>query len=136
MQNLPNEFKSHNGNVSLDEVKKSTYVGIYFSAHWCPPCRGFTPQLATAYKTWKAEGKSIEIIFVSSDRSDDQFEDYFKEMPWLAVPRSDSTTKGKLSNEFGVRGIPKLVILKNGAVVDGEARGTVMQKGAKAIDGW
>ena len=63
-------------------------VGIYFSAHWCPPCRNFTPKLAEFYKKIKdtANGNSFEIIFVSSDKSEDEFKEYLSEMPWLAMP--------------------------------------------------
>lgn len=25
-------------------------IGLYFSAHWCPPCRQFTPVLSTVYE--------------------------------------------------------------------------------------
>ena len=45
-------------------------VGLYFSAHWCPPCRGFTPKLAEVYTAIKGTGMSLEIVFVSSDRDD------------------------------------------------------------------
>ena len=45
-------------------------VGLYFSAHWCPPCRGFTPTLASWYKKSKEleARKCLEMVFVSSDR--------------------------------------------------------------------
>ena len=26
------------------------FICIYFSAHWCPPCRGFTPVLKDFYQ--------------------------------------------------------------------------------------
>lgn len=56
--------------VTLDELKdKAKYIGLYFSAHWCPPCRGFTPSLVTSYKE-HLKDKGLEIIFVSSDRCD------------------------------------------------------------------
>ena len=62
-------------------------VGLYFSAHWCPPCRTFTPQFAQWYKNFKAaaNGPNLEVVFVSSDRDESSFQDYFSEMPWLAL---------------------------------------------------
>merc|ERR1711912_135527 len=62
-----------------DVLKDKEYVMIYFSAHWCPPCRAFTPTLADKYK---AKTKNAEIVFVSGDKSDDSFQEYYKEMPW------------------------------------------------------
>ena len=63
------------------------YLCLYYSAHWCPPCRKFTPMLAEFYKKLKStdKGKNAEFIFVSSDSDEASFKDYYKEMPWLAL---------------------------------------------------
>ncbi|XP_070571556.1 nucleoredoxin-like [Ptychodera flava] len=88
-------------------------VGLYFSAHWCPPCKGFTPKLAEFYNNLKKSDKAdkLEIVFVSSDRDSASFEEYFAEMPWLAVPYDDRQRKDKLSKKFKIRGIPTFIIL-------------------------
>ncbi|KAA8594190.1 hypothetical protein FQN60_005024 [Etheostoma spectabile] len=44
------------------------YVGVYFSAHWCPPCRSLTRVLVESYRTVKESGQKFEIVFVSADR--------------------------------------------------------------------
>jgi len=85
-------------------------LALYFSAHWCPPCRGFTPQFAEWYKK-DMSAKGLEVIFVSSDRDEASFKEYFAEQPWLALDFADRATKEKLSNTFGVSGIPSVVIL-------------------------
>eukprot|EP00438_Fugacium_kawagutii_P030401 Skav230844 [mRNA] locus=scaffold3471:169667:173653:+ [translate_table: standard] len=59
-------------------------VALYFSAHWCPPCRGFTPQLAAALAGDRFP--QIKVVFCSSDRSEGDFQSYYAEMPWLALP--------------------------------------------------
>jgi len=98
---------------------------IYFSAHWCPPCRGFTPKLAEYYKTHK-DKHNFEVVFVSSDKAQDDFNAYWGEMPWLALPFEDRTTKDKLSKQYKVSGIPTLVVLDNqGKTVTTEGRGKV-----------
>lgn len=96
--------------VGKDAIQ-GKHLGLYFSAHWCPPCRGFTPQLADIYKKAQSKAHGFEIIFVSSDRDEDGFKDYHKDMPWLALPYSKRKEKEELSSMFGVDGIPTLVIL-------------------------
>jgi thiol-disulfide isomerase/thioredoxin len=122
------EFVNNKGDkVSVAELKKNTAIALYFSAHWCPPCRGFTPELVKTYNLLKAANKKFEIIFVSSDRDPKAFNDYFGSMPWLALPFSDRTRKSDLSVRYGVEGIPTLVIIDgaSGAVIQKNGRGVV-----------
>jgi len=97
---------------ALAAMSPDTMIGLYFSAHWCPPCRQFTPMLAGIYSQMKSSGKSIEIIFVSSDKDEVSFKEYFDEMPWLALPFPERQLKNDLSSVFEVNGIPMLVLLK------------------------
>ena len=91
------------------------------SAHWCPPCRGFTPVLAKAYSA--RPNQNVEVVFASSDQDAASFESYYGSMPWLALPYDERGVKDKLSELYGVRGIPTLVVLdKNGSVVTKNGR--------------
>ncbi len=103
-------------------------MGIYFSAHWCPPCRGFTPVLAQFYNDLKAADKdALEIIFCSSDQDDESFQEYFGEQPWTSVEFGADEAES-LGQAFGVRGIPSFQVINvaSGALVDAEGRGSVM----------
>lgn len=102
-------------------------VALYFSAHWCPPCRGFTPKLADFYKANLKE-KGLEVVFISSDQDEDQFKEYYAEQPWLALPYSARDKKAALSKKYKVEGIPSLVIINpaDGSVITKDGRSAVM----------
>ena len=60
---------------TLEDLRALDMVGIYVSAHWCPPCRTFTPQLAQLYKDIAAAGKKFGVLFVSGDRDEKSFQE-------------------------------------------------------------
>ncbi|CAG0888010.1 unnamed protein product [Cyprideis torosa] len=128
---------------SSEALDKKKLVGFYFSAHWCPPCRQFTPVLAQFYEVpfitevHSEDEDCLEIIFVSSDRSAGDMKSYMDEShgDWLAIPHGDGAV-GKLMKGFEVRGIPKLVIVVKDKVVTLEGREGVTRMGPVVIKEW
>ena len=128
------------------EISDLNFVILFttrvFSAHWCPPCRGFTPVLAEFYEQLKEEDEnSLEIIFASSDSDADSFGSYYGEMPWNAIPFDHPSIKEDLGTRFDVKGLPTFIILSmaDGSVKDKDARTTVTAaKGStdKALRKW
>ena len=122
---LPAELDGKSGKINLEEVKKYPLIGIYFSAHWCPPCRGFTPILSKFYNVVNKKNKEIEIIFISFDREEKGYKEYYDSMPWLSFPFKNQQ-KINISKDFEIDGIPAFLVFdKNGKLIDYDGRMTV-----------
>mmetsp|Transcript_2531 Transcript_2531/g.2158 ORF Transcript_2531/g.2158 Transcript_2531/m.2158 type:complete len:145 (+) Transcript_2531:107-541(+) len=119
-----------------DELKDAPVVAYYFSAHWCPPCRNFTPKLVEKYKEWNKDGKKIEVVFMSFDQDEDQFKEYFGTMPWLAIPHGDSRID-QIAAKYKANSIPRLVIVdKDENALTDKGVQDLHQSEAKAVDNW
>ncbi|XP_067866725.1 nucleoredoxin isoform X4 [Heterodontus francisci] len=117
----------NNGQMVDSSGLDGSYVGVYFSAHWCPPCRSLTRVLVETYRKIKEMGQKFEIVFVSADRSEDSYKQYFSEMPWIAVPYTDEARRSRLNWHYGIQGIPTLIILdQEGKIITRQGRPAVL----------
>ncbi|CAF0809213.1 unnamed protein product [Rotaria sordida] len=132
-----NQSGSESNQISTDQLNGKT-VALYFSAHWCPPCRNFTPKLAQIFKELNKEVKDkLDIVFVSCDEDQASFDEYFKEMPWKALPYSDRDRSKTLGEKFDVEGIPALVVLSPTCEkITSDGVEEVRAEPNKAIDQW
>ncbi|PYK60703.1 MAG: hypothetical protein DME43_04480 [Verrucomicrobia bacterium] len=110
-----NLVRLQNGNLVScydEELASKQIYGLYFSAHWCGPCRKFTPQLVAYYNQIARDHPEFEIIFVSADKSADGMATYMREsgMPWPAIEYSKLANVPALQKYAG-KGIPDLVIV-------------------------
>ena len=115
------------GKPTVDNLVQTTtalsgkIIGLYFSAHWCGPCRNFTPQLIGIYEECKRKQIDFEVIFISADHNEKEFLSYYESMRhiWCTIAYDDSSREN-IQGMFQVNGIPRLVILnsKSGKVID------------------
>lgn len=115
---------------TVEALRGASVVGLYFSASWCPPCRGFTPSLIESYEG-KLKAKGMECVLISRDRDMDSFLGYYEKMPWFALPFESSIRNQMLGQRFGVRTIPSLALVdKYGRTITTGAREAVVQDAA------
>jgi nucleoredoxin len=117
------------------------FYGIYFGAHWAPPCRLFTPALAEFYNkvnnNCETDNRRVEMVFCSIDGNNDAFERNFKDMPFKAIPYTEEQRIQNLKQKFSINGIPTLVILdRQGEVVSYEGRTDIQNHQEGAVEVW
>ena len=137
-----NSLVDKNGSPWSSPLRNSgvKIVALYFSAHWCPPCRQFTPLLKEAYEEYKrsSSDNKLSVVFVSGDRSQDDMISYMKEAHgnWPALSPG-SPLQQSLNTAFQVKGIPSLVIVDvNGEVLSREGRQEIMSMRSQAFKNW
>lgn len=93
------------------DLSRKKFIAVYSSAHWCPPCRVFTPEFVKWYKRNKSREELFDVVLLSSDRSEEDMEKYMTgdKMPWPAVAY-DKRDRSPLSG-VSSGGIPGLVVL-------------------------
>ena len=120
---IKNDLIQSNGQkakVSKAMVKKR-FILVYFSAHWCPPCRKFTPKLV---KWYNADHEDYSVIFVSSDENQKEMNKYMEEakMPWVGLKKGGDSEK-IMNQKFRISdGIPSLVLIEKGQIVKLQSR--------------
>jgi len=81
----------NDGNYDSEVLQSSLPVLIDFSASWCGPCRAVAPLI---------------------DALADEYKDKFK------VAKVDVDESPDVARKHGIRGVPTLVVIKDGAIVD------------------
>jgi hypothetical protein len=112
-QVLSFKCKFDNGFVPAESAFESAeVVGLYFSGSWCVPCQRFTKKLAGVYHELKAQGKNLEVVFISEDDDEERMELYYNDMPWLALRWADvQRLKDRLQHRYACESFPHLVLI-------------------------
>jgi thiol-disulfide isomerase/thioredoxin len=93
---------------------KGKVVFLNFWATWCPPCREEMPSMEALYQRFR--DKDLEFLAVDIQEDKDAVAAFMKEYGLTFPAVLDST--GRISAEYGIRGIPTTFIIdREGGII-------------------
>lgn len=124
----------------VEDLAAYDVVAVYLGADWCDPCVPFQAKLKAAVEgVRKKHGPcSMTALFVSYDQDEAALKEHWETLAapgWLALPyAAASASRDKLSDLFGLRGIPALLLFKgDGTLISTEGRDIIAEVGAEAF---
>ncbi|MCL6511659.1 MAG: TlpA family protein disulfide reductase [Anaerolineae bacterium] len=111
--------------VSLSDLRGKPTL-INFWASWCPPCLEETPALIAAYNELKRTKPDVEFVGIGTNDDRDNLRKFAENnrIPYLIVEDPD----GKVSDAYGVLGMPTTVFLDSSGVVRRIWNGAIKQE--------
>ena len=129
-------------------LHNSDLVALYFAASWCPMSTPISVALDKAFgnkdyilKPNDKGSKPLSIVYVSSDRDEDEYNEYIDNRNWLAIP-FESTQRTDIKKHFKTcahRELEELDIdrkheIPTIIVIDSESEGIITTNGADDLD--
>lgn len=116
---------------SNNELYKSDVIALYFSGKYCKYCNDFSPVLKKVYNLIKEDFNESEfkfdVVFISSDKSEEIFDEHYSTHPWYALPYQFRELKEHLVKFFGFKTIPQLILVnKHGQIIEMNGRRFIM----------
>lgn len=96
--------------------ERVSLLGLFFGCGLNAPCRQFNGSLCDFYGRFKQTSEhrdKLEVVFVSSDPEQKQWQDFLQEMPWPALPFKDRHKKVRSGTFTCVGGIIWMSELQN-----------------------
>lgn len=101
--------------VSALAARGVSLVGLYFGCSLGGPCAQLGSSLAAFYGRFRGEaaaggGQRLEIVFVSAEQEQQQWQEAVRAMPWLALPFADKHRKVRPRSGAGRGARPALCL--------------------------
>lgn len=134
---LPAKLENSRGKKMDSTELAGKYIGLYFSASWCGPCRAFTPKLKEFRNRNLEEG--FEVILINFDRTNTEKRRYILDsgMEWPSVPGARRNPSKNLAEAYQVNAFPTLIILDpEGNVITDRGVEEILNDPELAFDQW
>jgi nucleoredoxin len=130
------EFIKNDGSkITAEQILEAECVVLYFSALWAPPSLELDKDLVEFCNEVNqgSSKKKIEVIFISCDNKEEEFNEHFEALPFTAIP-FEAHKIAHFEDLFEASSIPKLLLLKrNGMVSPANIRTLIKTKGIEAM---